>query len=469
MGNQVMKVIGSAEGPTRAFILLLGNKTVLEIMEMKRAFDKMDCCPGLDIAQLEHVLRHACLPNECNAADGARFIMDTFDTLHNSRVDINEVLAAAVLASKANILSKIRALFDLFDFNHDASLNKWEAVMMLHSVLLACCKVTSGKEPPIEQLEAAAEGMFSNADVVKDGRVTYPEWLAFCRGNQDVHRIARSMDVVKGPPGTKGGGEGGKRGSRMPGQPGEAKKGGLRAGSGRDGVRAKGGVGAGKRQRVLGLLGKEPERPRGHSSASASKAKYRRASVMWLKDTFNELDADGSGYLDSQEWSLHCKASGIGRHGEATFDVMDRNRDGKISIAEVLGELYPFANDVDINSMMDWVTKQPVQKKATRNLNQAERDEMITLFNMYDKDGNGSLSIEELCGSLSGGSPSDGTGLMPADVLKMFQEAGKGKDDTINADEFASLFIHFISGDIGITQLMCHEYVSDDIQVGRLM
>jgi hypothetical protein len=76
------------------------------------------------------------------------------------------VLSAAHLLSKAPLLKKLRALFDIHDVNSDGNLSQCECVLLLRSVLVVLCKLTNSAEPDQEQLELAASTIFSNASLV---------------------------------------------------------------------------------------------------------------------------------------------------------------------------------------------------------------------------------------------------------------------------------------------------------------
>lgn len=61
-----------------------------------------------------------------------------------------------------------------------------------------------------------------------------------------------------------------------------------------------------------------------------------------------------------------------------------KEREGKISIVEVLSEVYPFAGDADLTKMLRWVSEEPSLQGAERLVDQelaaAEQDEMASLF-----------------------------------------------------------------------------------------
>ena len=76
----------------------------------------------------------------------------------------------------------------------------------------------------------------------------------------------------------------------------------------------------------------------------------------------------------------HGKHASARRPSDLTYR---KERVGKISIAEALSEVYPFASDADLARMLQWISKGPSQQGAGRLVGRklaAERVEMILLF-----------------------------------------------------------------------------------------
>lgn len=68
-----------------------------------------------------------------------------------------------------------------------------------------------------------------------------------------------------------------------------------------------------------------------------------------------------------------------------SYNAPDRKeREGKISIVEVLSEVYPFASNTDVTNMLRLVSKDPTLQGADRlddrELAAAEQAEMASLF-----------------------------------------------------------------------------------------
>lgn len=90
-------------------------------------------------------------------------------------------------------------------------------------------------------------------------------------------------------------------------------------------------------------------------------------------------------------WYYHCAQQALFSEHQRVEqfpapNLLWQEREGKISIVEVLGEVYPFAGDGDLAKMLQWISEEPVQqgvgKLANRRLAVTERDELAALFQM---------------------------------------------------------------------------------------
>ena len=159
---------------------------------MKRA------CPGLDL-ELFGAVFHGAFAERCEA------VFRVFDRLPaNGKVDAHEVFACCIICSSAFTGARIRILFELYDLNGSNDLTADELVIMLRSILRALCKLTGGTEPALDVLEAVSEQLCSapaasepGSEPAAERRVSFAEWLAFCRREPVVKKMLDMFDAPK--------------------------------------------------------------------------------------------------------------------------------------------------------------------------------------------------------------------------------------------------------------------------------
>jgi len=132
---------------------------------------------------------------------------------------------------------------------------------------------------------------------------------------------------------------------------------------------------------------------------------------------------------------------------EEAFRLFDKDGDGKITAKE-LGivmrgldqnptetELSDMINEVDTdgNGMIDFQEFVVMMQKKKSSMNKG--DELREAFKMFDKDGNGYISGEELRSVMK----SLGEHLTEIEIKQMIQEADKDGDGMVNYEEFLSM------------------------------
>ena len=198
-----------------------------------------------------------------------------------------------------------------------------------------------------------------------------------------------------------------------------------RGGGGRRGVHPKGGFGGGGGGAGNGAL----------------------PDSRLLKDLFAKMDEDLSGLVDVGEFYLSLKGTSMEDQALNLFNAIDKDRNGTVTMLELIKHLYPFAGDEDVKDLLNWVKNgdDAVVKNADF-WGEGEQDEEIKkMFKSFDKNGDGSLTVKELAQTMC-----ETHALNKKDVEKMFEDLGKTKKDLIAEGEFIGMFKQFIEGDMDI-------------------
>ena len=180
--------------------------------------------------------------------------------------------------------------------------------------------------------------------------------------------------------------------------------------------------------------------------------------TMALKKVFDDYDQDKCGSIDIHEFrstlvkrqerlvayngvkkSLAERKAGEGVQLvdvlEPLFEAMDRDGDSAVTFAELLHVIYPLANDRDREIMNGWVAAAtpPPPPPPKVVLSQEQLDEIREIFNLYDRDRSGSLTVDELSKALAS------CGMDADEIAQMFGESDENSDGLISFDEFAKL------------------------------
>ncbi|XP_052060843.1 calbindin-32-like isoform X4 [Mytilus californianus] len=129
------------------------------------------------------------------------------------------------------------------------------------------------------------------------------------------------------------------------------------------------------------------------------------SSVEFMK-VWKEYDKDRSGYIEADELKTflydllkRCKRQGdvteeqMITYTDTVLQLFDRNKDGKLQLSE-MAKLLP----VKENFLCRPVFKLTLGKKM--NANRLTTDDIDRVFSLYDRDNNGNIEDEELCGFL---------------------------------------------------------------------
>lgn len=168
--------------------------------------------------------------------------------------------------------------------------------------------------------------------------------------------------------------------------------------------------------------------------AQKSMPPYPKASVLMLKSIFDEYDIDKSGAISRNELHLALnkrkqqaqrfdpqkktnlaqRQASAGRargqpsdspghflvdFTEELFDALDADGDETIEFSEVLRIVYPRATSTEVKIMVAWATPVPteceIRKQELRLAEERRLDSLRAMFNAYDRNGDGKVSITE--------------------------------------------------------------------------
>ena len=202
---------------------------------------------------------------------------------------------------------------------------------------------------------------------------------------------------------------------------------------------------------------REQAKAAARAASGESGCKYAKTDILTLKKVFDDYDRDGGGEIDIFEFKEALKkrqeklvsydgrtktraerkaAEGVSllEVMEPLFEAMDRDGDGSATFGELLHVLYPLANQKDREIMMGWVAEPPPPPPQPKViLNQEQLDEIREIFNLYDRDRSGTLTVDELSKALSS------CGMEPEEIEELFGQSDDNADGVVSFDEFAKL------------------------------
>ncbi|KAJ2715261.1 hypothetical protein H4R19_001301 [Coemansia spiralis] len=170
-----------------------------------------------------------------------------------------------------------------------------------------------------------------------------------------------------------------------------------------------------------------------------------------LQDMINEVDTDGNGEIDFDEFvgmmeRQRTRTSITEAEIAKAFTTADTDKDGAITAPQVSAavQYLGFAvGDASVAAVLQGVAAAPAVTLAdftqlVRSLPPLPEDpdaELKEAFNVFDKDGNGSISKSELRQVMV----SLGENLSDEEIEAMFGEADTNKDDVISFSEFKTM------------------------------
>jgi calmodulin len=157
--------------------------------------------------------------------------------------------------------------------------------------------------------------------------------------------------------------------------------------------------------------------------------KYNREK---LRVIFNELDTDGSGFLDRVELRNALIQLDPENFKETDVDELlkltDRNNDGKLDYKEFIEEL--------TNALVVYYNKWSSAHTKHKDLDDKQ---LKTFFKTMDKNGDGHISLTEFCEAMKAMDPKN---YNPDDAEVLFQYADVDENGLVDYEEFTD---HLVS------------------------
>ena len=119
------------------------------------------------------------------------------------------------------------------------------------------------------------------------------------------------------------------------------------------------------------------------------------------------------------------------------FASLDDDKSGTVTFREILVVLYPLASRSDLERMLAYTRAKPKKKVVVEKaeLTEEQEEEMRELFQMYDTDKSGSLSVRELIAAMT----ATGT-FTRQEVQRIFNTADVDHSNEMDLAEFKSAF-----------------------------
>ena len=199
---------------------------------------------------------------------------------------------------------------------------------------------------------------------------------------------------------------------------------------------------------------KKSKKKRGEQSAERRKqlrrklhfGTYRKEHVIHMRHKFKEMDKDGSGSVELDEFLESQKSSHIGDHMTGMFRAMDKDKDGTVDIAEMCSVVFHKAPPRELRDIIDFMRleKTPrVVRQEPKGMSEEEIAELANIFDVYDTDNSRSLSRVEIFKSLGvihGYSAQ--TGLSVHEINDLVDGADEDGNGEIDKEEFITMMRH---------------------------
>eukprot|EP00741_Cyanophora_paradoxa_P017091 tig00020952_g16508.t1 len=174
----------------------------------------------------------------------------------------------------------------------------------------------------------------------------------------------------------------------------------------------------------------------GQTGLKAKRISYSKAEVIELKCIFDKFDTDESGDVSVVEINLGIRNE-KGRWqtlAQHLGDTLKEIKKQKISFLDLIKAVWPMGTKKDYNIMLEWTHPKGVEAPPEPPKFTAEQlDRIRSLFSMYDTDGSGALSPEEIRDAFQG------KGFSGEDLTDLFLKYDVNNDAEINVEEFIAM------------------------------
>eukprot|EP00164_Ancoracysta_twista_P003532 GFYU01004714.1.p1 GENE.GFYU01004714.1~~GFYU01004714.1.p1 ORF type:complete len:222 (-),score=52.34 GFYU01004714.1:171-836(-) len=164
--------------------------------------------------------------------------------------------------------------------------------------------------------------------------------------------------------------------------------------------------------------------------------KYSVEDVMIYKQIFDEYDNDGSGVINKAEMRQALADNpDYQKFAGSMFDVMDRDGSNEIDFREFISKIYSGASAKEIDRMVEIACRKPPtpEPEPEKKLTDEQIAEIKGIFRVYDVDGSGSISVDELKKAFKP------TGYSDDEIAAMFAQFDSSGDKLVDVDEFIEL------------------------------
>lgn len=272
-------------------------------------------------------------------------------------------------------------LFQIFDFDCDQAMHRAELLLMLRATVEGISKISHQKAPPVQLIEQLVSQAFSStsSSIQRNSSLTYTELSHWMRSNKTVKLFlaAVSPSAIHH--------------ARM--KPRTVKR--ISAHHGGSQTRK-------SNRESRDYLQRSPLQ-RKHSLHIAAELHRQHVQAYLsecrsLRIMFDEMDEDGSGDIDMHEFIKELPAH-LKDQGPSMFRALANGR--YLHFRQLLHECFPRVTHDEIDMMMAATRKPQAPPQEPKELTAQQNAEMCAIFDMYDTDHSGTMSVSELTAAMT--------------------------------------------------------------------
>ena len=117
---------------------------------------------------------------------------------------------------------------------------------------------------------------------------------------------------------------------------------------------------------------------------------YTKEHILHMRQSFKQMDADGSGNIDLEEFLEAQEQSHMSDHMASMFHAMDQDGDGNVSLREMCSVVFFKAPPREMNDIIAFLSMPKTPRLEVEIVNPITNDEIEELrqiFDLYDEDG----------------------------------------------------------------------------------